>query len=266
MATAHHTDAWLNLRRHQMLEAIRDRGFVQVRDLSERFSISQVTVRSDLAALERRGEIHRVAGGAVVATPPRGELPDAERAAAHRGETQAVGRVAAGLIHDDETVVLAAGPSACEFARALVARGGLRNVTVFTNGIRTALELEAGMPQISVVLLGGTLRPLQDALAEPLASLIVSSISVDTAVLGANGVDADGGITHRNLFDAEIERRMLNAAGRRIVLGDGGMLGRVELVHLCPVEAIDLVITGDSADRDAVAAVAGRGCEVCIAS
>ena len=261
MAAAPHTDAWLTLRRHQMLTAIRDRGFVAVRDLSDRFSISQVTVRSDLAALESRGEIHRVAGGAVAATAPR----QADPVHAQFDETQAVGRVAADLIHDDETVVLAAGPSGCEFARSLVARERLRNVTVFTNGIRTALELEAGMPRISVVLLGGTLRPLQHALVAPLASLIVSGISVDTAVLGCDGVDAEAGITNLNLFDAEVKRRMLKAAGRRIVLGDGRTLGRVELVHLCAVETIDLVITGGSADREAVAEVGSRGCEVCVA-
>jgi DeoR family transcriptional regulator of aga operon len=264
MATASHGDASPNRRRDQMLEAIRDRGFAQVRDLSTRFGISQVTVRSDLAALERRGEIHRVAGGAVPAAG-REERPDAEPREAFTGEAQAIGRAAADLIHDDETVLLAAGPSACEFARALAARSGLHDVTVFTNGIRTALELEAGMPQISVVLLGGTLRPLQHALTEPLASLIVSRIRVDTAVLGCSGVDADAGVTNLNLFEAAIKRRMLNASGRRIVLADGGTIGRVELVHLCPVEAVDLLITGESADQDAIAAVDGRGCEVRIA-
>jgi DeoR family transcriptional regulator of aga operon len=265
MTSVSNGDASLDVRRHQMLAAIRERGFMLVRDLSERFSISQVTVRSDLAELARLGEVHRIRGGAVAATAPREEprLEEAEETYAH--EKQAIGRAAAALIHDDETILLDVGSTASAFARALVAREDLRNVTVFTNGIRTALELEASMPEISVVLLGGTLRSLQHSLVEPLASLILARINVHTAVLGCNGVDAEAGVTNVNLPEAEIKKRMLNAAGRRIVLADGSKIGRVELVHLCPVEAIDLVVTGASADRDSVAAVGERGCEVCIA-
>jgi DeoR family transcriptional regulator, aga operon transcriptional repressor len=84
-------------------------------------------------------------------------------------------------------------------------------------------------------------------------------------LLGCNGVDAVGGVTNINLPEAEIKRRMLDVATRRIVLADGSKIGRVEVARLCSVDEIGLVITGASADPDVVVALRERECEVQIA-
>ena len=100
---------------------------------------------------------------------------------------------------------------------------------------------------------------------DPLATLILERITVKSVLLGCNGVDAVGGVTNINLPEAEIKRRMLDVATRRIVLADGCKIGRVEVARLCSVDEIDLVITGESADPDVVAALRERECEVQIA-
>jgi DeoR family transcriptional regulator of aga operon len=125
-----------------------------------------------------------------------------------------------------------------------------------------ALALEAGTPRITVVLLGGTLRPLQLTLLEPMASLILEQINVHTLVLGCNGVDPDGGVTNVNLPEAEVKRKMLKAARRVVVVADGSKIGRVELATLCPVEHVDLLLTGESADPVVVERLRRRGLDV----
>ena len=99
-----------------------------------------------------------------------------------------------------------------------------------------------------------------------MATLILDQIHVHTLLLGCNGVDPVGGITNMNLPEAEVKRRMLAAAARRVVLADGGKIGRVDLAHLCPVDQIDMVITGESADPAVVEALRKRGCEVDVVS
>jgi DeoR family transcriptional regulator of aga operon len=158
------------------------------------------------------------------------------------------------------------GTTTAAAARALCARSELRNVTVFTNGLKTALELEPAFPRVTVVLLGGTLRPLQHSLVEPMATLILEQINVHTLFLGCNGVDPAAGVTNVNLPEAEVKKRMLKAAARRVVLADGSKIGRVELAHLCPVEDASLVITGESADPGVVEALRERGTEVRLVS
>ena len=244
-------------RREQMLAAIQERHFLHVRELSGRFGISEVTVRSDLDALASRGDVHRIRGGAI----PR-ERPFEESETTHASEKVAIGRAAAELVRDGESLLIDVGTTTAAAAHALAARADLDGVVVFTNGLKTALELEPGHPRISVVLLGGTLRPLQHSLVDPLATLILEQITAQTLLLGCNGVDVHGGVTNLNLPEAEIKKRMIAAAGRRIVLADGSKIGAVRLARLCGVEDIDLVITGESADPEAVTALREHGVEV----
>ena len=251
------------LRRDQMLAAIQERHFLHVRELSERFGISEVTVRSDLDQLASRGDVHRIRGGAIPRAVP--ERPFEESETSFAEEKVAIGRAAAALVSDGDALLIDAGTTAAAAARALSARTDLENVVVFTNGLKTALELEPGNPRITVVLLGGTLRPLQHSLVDPLATVILDQIRVNTLMLGCNGVDPGGGITNMNLPEAEVKKRMIRAAGRSIVLADGSKIGAVELAHLCPIDDVGMVITGESADTAVVEALRDSGCEVQIA-
>jgi DeoR family transcriptional regulator of aga operon len=250
------------VRREQMLAAIQERHFLHVNELSERFRISEVTVRTDLDALASRGEIHRIRGGAIPRALHDRERPFEESETSYAPEKVAIGRAAAELIRDGESLLVDVGTTTAAAARALAARTDLENVVVFTNGLKTALELEPAHPRITVVLTGGTLRPLQHSLVEPLAGLILDQIAVKTLLLGCNGVDADGGVTNINLPEAEVKKRMIAAARRRVVLADSSKIGTVALARLCPVEDVDLVITGAGADPAAVDALRERGCDV----
>jgi DeoR family transcriptional regulator of aga operon len=251
-------------RRNRMLALIHDRAFVRVKELSDRFGISEVTVRNDLAALAERGRIHRVRGGAIPRAALGHERPFEESVTSFALEKLAIGRAAAELIRDGDSLILDVGTTSVAAARALVDRTELRDVVVFTNGLKTALELEPAVPRLTVVVLGGTLRPLQHSLVDPLAAHVLERISVGTLLLGCNGVHPTGGVTNINLPEAEIKRRMIGIAGRRVVLADGSKIGRIELAHLCDIDEIDMVITGESASAPVVDALRER-CEVLVA-
>jgi DeoR family transcriptional regulator of aga operon len=251
-----------SLRRERMLAEIKEREFVRVAELSGRFGVSEMTVRGDLDSLAARGKVHRVRGGAIPRMIPRQEQPFEDSVSSFAAEKVAIGQAAAALLEDGETVLVDVGTTAAATARAIAARTELDDVVVFTNGLKTALELEPASPRVTVVVLGGTLRPLQHSLVDPLATLILEQISVKTVLLGCNGVDAVGGVTNINLPEAEVKKRMLAVATRRIVLADGSKLGRVEVARLCGIADVDMVITGRSADPAAVDALRDSGCDV----
>jgi DeoR family transcriptional regulator, aga operon transcriptional repressor len=249
-------------RRDRMLAVINDRAFVRVDELSSQFGVSKVTARNDLTVLAERGQILRIRGGAMPRAGLGQERPFEEALASFAVEKLAIGRAAAELIRDGESLIVDVGTTALAAARALVARTELRDVVVFTNGLKTALELEPAIPRMTVIVLGGTLRRLQHSLVEPLASEVLDKISVSTVLLGCNGIHPTGGITNINLPEAQVKRQMLKVARRRIVLADGGKVGRIELSHLCQVDEVDMLITGESADPEVIDAVRERGCEV----
>jgi len=255
----------LDERRGRMLALIRERQFIPVAELSGRFGISEVTVRSDLAALAADGHIHRIRGGAIPRVELAQEMPYEESVTSHAEEKGAIGRAAAELIRPGESVVLDVGTTVVAAARALVAREDLRDVVVFTNGLKTALELEAAIPRLTVVVSGGTLRSMQHSLVEPMATKILAEIAPSIAFLGCSGVHPEGGITNVNLPEAQVKQQILHSARRTVILADGSKIGRIELAQLCAVDEVDMVITDETASPPILAALRERGCEVVIA-
>ena len=252
------------VRQRRIRTYVSAREFVRVADISERFGISEVTARADLSALEERGHLRRVHGGAV----PRGghsaerpfDLADSSRVsdAAH------LGAAAAARVERGDAILVDVGTTTTAMARALVARSELEDVAVITNGLTIALELEAAFPRISVVVTGGTLRPMQHSLVNPLGEGTLSNINASVAFIGCNGVDASGGITNVNLPEAEIKRRMVAAARRCIVVAGGRKIGVVELARVCDIQDIDELITDSLADRAALDRITELGVEVTV--
>jgi DeoR family transcriptional regulator of aga operon len=246
------------VRQDRMAGIILDEGFARVTDLAGRFGVSAVTVRADLSALEARARVRRVRGGAV----PLGERPFESSQWEAPVQKSSIGVHAAAMIGDGDTVILDVGTTTTAIARALVLRTDLRDVTVVTNGLNIALELEPAAPRISVVVTGGTLRPLQHSLVNPLGTVLLERLRASVAFVGCNGVDPEVGITNVNLPEAEVKRAMLLAARRRVIVADGSKVGEVELARVCGIEEVSLLITDPTADPEVVAEIAAAGCQV----
>lgn len=253
------------VRRERMLAMLRERDFVRVSELATRFEVSEVTVRSDLGVLERRGALRRVRGGAVPRAASSIERPFEEAEARAALEKRAIGYAAAQLVDSWDTIILDVGSTTTAMAQALAARQDLGEVTVFTSSLTIALALEAAHPRLSVVVTGGTLRPKQHSLVEPLASFVLHSIHASKLFLGCNGIDVEAGVTNVNLPETEIKRQMVSASQQRILCADSTKIGQVALAHVCPLDDIDVLVTDDGANRDQVDALCAAGIDVQLA-
>lgn len=246
----------------QLLE---QRGFVRVRDLAEHFRVSTVTVRNDLQVLEERQLAFRVHGGAMPFNGARGERPFEEVAERQADEKAAIAATAASLVANGETIVVDVGTTAASFAQALVDRADLTELTVITSGIKIALLLEAGHPRFTIVVTGGTLRPKQHSLVEPLATTLFQSLRVDSVFLGCNGVSVDGGVTNINLPEAVVKRAMIDAAARCVVLADSTKLGVRTLAPVCTLDEVDVLVTDGHATEPDLESVRAHGVDVVVA-
>lgn len=245
-----------------MLELIAEREFVRVGDLSETFNISEVTVRSDLDALQAGKAVRRVRGGAMLRNAGQVEPTFEEAIGAHAEEKMAIARAAAARVESDSSILLDVGTTTTLLARELAEREDLENVVVVTNGLTIALELEARIPRFTVVVTGGTLRPHQHSLVDPLATVTLERLHADVAFIGCNGVDPKGGITNLNLPEAEVKQRMVESADRTVVLADGSKIGQVHFGHVAQLLDIDLLVTAGKAPAAKLSAIRSAGLEV----
>lgn len=250
-------------RRERILSLLHEQEFVRVSELAQAMGVSGVTIRADLDVLEEQGTIRRVHGGAILARPAQPAEQSFELALGSAAvEKTRLARFAAGLVASGESVLLDAGTTATFVARELAARRDVTDVVVFTNGLRTAVELEPAIPRLSVLVTGGTLRPLRHSLVDPLGGLMLQDIHVDTAFISCHGVHPTSGVTSMHLLEATMKRRMVQVARRRVLVADSSKVGEVGLVAVCGTTDIDLLVTGRAADPQVLAAVADLGVRV----
>jgi len=246
--------------RHDVIRrAIEIDGRVSIADLKSRLSVSEVTIREDLNRLERRGELTRVRGGAVSSQNGAVELSLEEMSTANRAQKMAIAARAASMIEDGQTVIIDVGSTTTELAKALSPHLG--RLVVITNGLNIALTLEP-LPGVTVIVTGGTLRPLQHSLVAPMGTILLDRLRADIAFLGCNGVHCNRGFTNTNIAEAEIKQAMLRSAERTVFLADHSKVGSVASAFVADISSVDLLITDSGADQAVLRELRATGFEV----
>jgi DeoR/GlpR family transcriptional regulator of sugar metabolism len=248
-------------RRQRILGLVQERGEVAVSQLSELFSVSTVTIRSDLGSLARRGLVQRTHGGGIVPERATPELTFATREVSNVDLKRRIGAAAAQLVNDGESIVLDASTTALQVARALRTRAGLRDVTVTTNGVHTALEL-LDAPGISTILTGGQVRATAVSLTGVLAADLLGKVHAGVGFFGARGLTVEQGLTDVNMQEVEMKAAMAARCALVVAVVDHTKLGQVGLVTFVPLSNVGLVITNAEADEQIVSDLRRAGVQV----
>ena len=225
-------------RQTYIAQTVANQGNVRVSHLTERFGVSEPTVRKDLAILEQKGLLKRRHGGAVSIRPPA-EQEVASRQARNWEAKVAIARVCVRLLSSGEAVFLDNGSTELQIAHAL-ASSGLR-LTMLTAAPAVA-EAVADAPGITHLLLGGQLRRLSGCLVGPLATENLKLFRIGTAFIGASGV-SEGGVTVADLSESRLKAAVVAQAQRVIVPVDHSKVGLSDFVKVCELDEIDAIVT-----------------------
>ena len=247
-------------RRGQITELINRQKTVTNAELMERFGISIETVRRDLDYLEQQGVLRKVYGGAVVNVSLNSEPEYASRSRTNYEEKNAIAREAAKLICPGDTVFLGVGTTVQAMVQYMKNIGQL---TVFTNALRTAVELME-IPDCTVILPGGQLRAKELTLSGFPAEENLLNFNVDKAFVGIGGITEDG-ITDFHIGEARLHRQLVLNARQSVALADSTKLGIRAMNNVCTLEQIDLVVTDRNADPKEVEALKKAGAKMIVA-
>ncbi len=211
-------------RRAAIADLLRETGAVSVTEVESRFGISPMTARRDLAELERQGIARRTHGGAVLPSISAQEDSFAQRVDTATGAKSALAEEAAAMLSPRETIFLDSSSTAYFVARKIVDLG--LGVTVITNSL-PIMEAIAGRetPNLNLIGIGGTLRPLTRSFVGPYAIHTVLGHFADRLFLSVKGVTRDGVLTDADELEAEVKRAMIAQAEDSVLLLDDSKLG-----------------------------------------
>jgi len=249
----------LEERRRRILGLIQERAQVTVAELAERFTVSAVTIRTDLAALDAVGAVLRIHGGAM-RRRDSDDVPIDVKQTLHRAEKVRIATAATELIRDGATLILDSGTTTAEIARQVRALR-LESINVITNALNVAVVL-ANAPHVNLIMPGGVLRGKSWSLCGPQAENAMRDLQADLLFLGVDSLDPEVGLMTPHVLEAQLNAQMIRIARTVVAVTDSSKLLRRNLSVIAPLEAVDILITDRGADAGCIEAIRDRGVEV----
>ncbi|MCP4641375.1 MAG: DeoR/GlpR transcriptional regulator [bacterium] len=233
-------------RLNKILDILTAEGEISVQELAERFDVSTMTVRRDLATLERDGILTRTHGGAVLSRAGVIEFSFKEQERRMAPEKRAIAKAVAPLVKPGMAVTLDTGTTTLEVARAI---SGIKNLTVLTSSLAIASTLYPH-DNIELVLLGGTVRRGNPDLSGWMTEDNLKQFKSDLAILGADGADSDGVYTTDPSI-ARVSQSMMAGARQRVLVVDHSKFAQSAFVKCADWSEVNRVVTDSGiASRD----------------
>lgn len=246
---------------------LRDIGEVDgnlIAQLSEKYAVSEMTIRRDLRALEEEGFIKRTWGGAILWPPGRNEpvvLNRERRQQLHMRRKAAIAAYAAGAyVQDGDILILEGGTTVSAMARSLPT---YKELTVVTNGLQTASELQRWLhADATIICTGGILRPDSSTFVGPVTEQFFRTFHSRRLFLSATGFTVEMGLTDPRMLESQVKRAMIASADEVVVLIDSSKFGVKSLMTVLEPSQISTLITDAAAPAEALAQLEERG--VCV--
>jgi DeoR/GlpR family transcriptional regulator of sugar metabolism len=247
-------------RRAAIADLLRGSGSVTVGELEERFGISSMTARRDLAELERQGVARRTHGGAVLPAISAHEDSFVQRLETAAEAKSALAAAAVATLTSRQSVFLDSSSTAYYVAQRIVEEG--LEVTVITNSLPVMDLLATGAaPNVELIGVCGTLRRLTRSFVGPYAVHTVLGHFADRLFLSVKGVTRDGALTDADPLEAEVKATMIAHAQEAFLLIDDSKLQARGLNAVGRVADLAGVFTYGAGPR-ALAALRAAGVEV----
>ena len=227
-------------RRRKIEEIINKEKSVLVVELAKMFEVTTETIRGDLEKLEKQGVLVRTYGGATLVEGSDADMDYLERATVNAEGKERIGRRAAEMIKDGETIFLDASTSCYYLAKSIKDKKG---ITVITNAERVILELQ-GLDNIKVICVGGLLHNKNMSFIGRIAEeTIKKSYYANKLFFSCRGATILRGLTESNEEEAEIKKAMMERAETSIFLCDHKKIGKLGVPIVSDLKSVDTIIT-----------------------
>jgi DeoR/GlpR family transcriptional regulator of sugar metabolism len=254
-------------RRQNILSDLAQDGDKQIAMLSEKYGVSEMTIRRDLKQLEDQGLVRRTYGGAI---PMRTIVEDLRIVAREKRQKRAADQkacmarfAAQHFVDDDDIIILGGGTTTAAMIPHLADK---RHLTVLTNCIHNTFGLQnLNLPDMTVICSGGILRQISSTFVGPLTERCFREIHAKKLFLSATGISLEAAVTDPNMHETQVKRAMIESADQVIMLMDSSKFGIRSLMTVVTYPEIDVLITDSGCPPQMAETLRSRGVDLRIA-
>ncbi|MDR1524078.1 MAG: DeoR/GlpR family DNA-binding transcription regulator [Tannerella sp.] len=237
--------------RHKfILDTLQKEGFVKVTDVASALNVTAATIRNDLKFLEEKKLLFRTHGSASVINPHTVDMNLTEKEKIKINEKRKIAQVAYELIEENDSIIIGAGSTVFALAEQIKP---VDQLTVVTASLKVAIMLNERV-NTSVIQLGGTIRKNSVSAIGDYTSRFFDDITCSKVFLGVDGIDPEFGISNSNIEEAQLNKRMIDASLKTIILADSSKFGKKGFGRICSLDRVDIIVT-DSDITDSMAEI-----------
>lgn len=248
-------------RRVMILDKLDQTGQVDVTALSEELRVSEVTIRNDLNKLEEKKMLIRSRGGAFKIDRVGIDFNISDKNKRFFQEKSRIGKKAAELIEEGDTIILDSGSTTVEITRHL---SQFSNLTIITNALNVVIAL-AEVKNLNVIIPGGILRKNSLSLVGSTAEENFKNYFCDKLFLAVDGFNIIHGLSTPNVEEAHLNRTMISIAKKVIVVADSSKFLKRSFAVIAAVSEVDIVVTDSGIDPKDQKELENAGVQVIIA-
>ena len=227
-------------RRNEIVDLVNQSGHISFAQLKKKIpNISEMTLRTDLKALDEAKRIVRVHGGAKSVDVVIGTDDLLSRRQVRNIEAkQMIAAKTLRFIRKDTTVFLDSGSTTTALAACMPDQSNL----IYTNSLTCAAEL-CRLAYPSVHVLGGSLNRYSMSICGICAYQEVLKLNFDLAVMGVTSYCEPTGFNCGVEDEAVLKRTVMQHAEQRIVLMDSSKVDVKNTYSICGLSDVDILIS-----------------------
>lgn len=240
-------------------QELKKKGIVSIAELTKSLNSSRSTIHRDLCDLEEEKVLKCIRGGAVsMSRQTSYEPPFGARQDLFTDEKKRIAQRAMDFVSENAMILLDSGTTVYELAK-LLANG--KKLNIATNDLNSAMALSTN-PDVSLIVLGGSLRARYYSMNGLFTEDMIRQIHADTTFLSVDAVDLSVGLMGYSIEEISSKRLMAEAAQRTIVLCDHSKFESLAFINICPLSAVDMIITGTEASPEIISKLEEQGVTV----
>jgi len=240
-----------NERIKTIINLLKFKNAVSIRELTKQLGVSEMTVRRDLALLENDSIVELIPGGAIFRTYADSEREQEKYLIANEEtrrtrEKIRIGRKAASLIETNDTIILDVGSTTEYVAKFL--REDLP-VTVLCYALNILVEIYR-KKQCSPIFAGGYFHD--------------NTLMFESPDISAAGFHNSLGVTCANPYEIETKKAVLSSSRTKILLIDSTKFGKTKIAYFAEALDFDMIITDSEIPDEYRESIENLGIELVI--